>query len=135
MMAARRPVILFVDDSEMLLNGLLRLLHDRSDDWDMRTATGADEALALLETEAVDAVLSDLRMPGMGGDELIYRIRETWPGVRTALLCGDRDDPAAEAVRRSGCPVLGKPCRREQLLAFIDSLLAMQVPPMTEGMP
>ena len=66
-----RPTILAVDDEEGIL-GVIRL--DLEDDFDVVTATSGSEALDLLAHRHVDVVLLDLRMPDMGGEEVLRRL-------------------------------------------------------------
>ena len=89
--------ILFVDDEANILSALLRAL--RKEDVRILTAASAQEALAILEKEPVAVIVSDEKMPQMGGAELLGRVKETHPEVVRILLTGLRDvDTAQKAI-------------------------------------
>ena len=87
--AASAWTVLAVDDEPNILAALRRLF--RSTGWRILTAGHAEEALALLAKEPVDAVLSDMRMPGMDGVQLLERVSVGWPSTARLLLTGEVD--------------------------------------------
>lgn len=90
-MTAANPAwtLLAVDDEPNILAALRRLF--RATGWRTLTAGHAEEALALLATESIDAVLSDMRMPGMDGVQFLERVRQGWPRTARLLLTGQAD--------------------------------------------
>lgn len=80
------PLILLVDDNR---DGLLvrRALLEEAG-YGVQLAASGDEALTLFAAAAFDVVVTDFRMPGMNGVELIARIRQTDPNARIVLLSG-----------------------------------------------
>lgn len=90
-MTAANPAwtLLAVDDEPNILAALRRLF--RATGWRILTAGRAEEALALLATEPVDAVLSDMRMPGMDGVQLLERVSLGWPRAARLLLTGQAE--------------------------------------------
>lgn len=80
------PVVLCVDDEPNILSALKRLF--RSAGFQVRTAVGGAAGLALLELEAVDLVISDMRMPEMDGTEFLQQVRQRWPDTMRLLLTG-----------------------------------------------
>ncbi|MGB0733732.1 MAG: response regulator, partial [Pontibacterium sp.] len=83
-----RPCILCVDDEIRSLETLERTLDE---EFDVLTATNAEDALALLERHSVHAILCDQRMPGRTGVELLTEARERWPQVPRLILSGYTD--------------------------------------------
>lgn len=81
--------VLVVDDEPNILAALRRAF--RSTGWRVLTAGRADDALALLATEPVNAVLSDMHMPGMDGVRLLERVSQGWPQIARLLLTGQAD--------------------------------------------
>jgi response regulator RpfG family c-di-GMP phosphodiesterase len=84
--------VLAVDDEPNILAALRRLF--RATGWRILTAGHAEEALALLAAEpaeSVHAVLSDMRMPGMDGVQLLERVSLGWPHAARLLLTGEAD--------------------------------------------
>lgn len=78
--------ILCVDDEPNILSALRRLF--RGAGFQVRTAVGGAAGLALLETETVDLVISDMRMPEMDGAEFLQQVRQRWPDTVRLLLTG-----------------------------------------------
>ena len=82
----RKRRILIVDDEEKIIAALRRLL--RREGYDLVTANSGAEALTLLEADPVPLVISDYRMPGMTGVELLREVRERWPSTLRIILSG-----------------------------------------------
>src|SRR3990167_10420533 len=78
--------ILCVDDEPNILSALRRLF--RSAGFQVRTAVGGAAGLELLESETVDLVISDMRMPEMDGAEVLQQVRQRWPDTVRLLLTG-----------------------------------------------
>lgn len=83
-----RHTILCVDDELRSLETLERTLDE---EFDVICANSAAEALAVLETRTVAAVICDQRMPGMKGVELLIRVRQQWPDTARLILSGYTD--------------------------------------------
>lgn len=81
--------LLCVDDEANILASLKRLF--RPAGYRVLTATSGEEALALLEKEAVDLIISDMRMPGMNGAQVLAAVRARWPETVRILLTGYAD--------------------------------------------
>lgn len=114
---ARRPLrVLVVDDDQLLRDTVLWMLADEN----MRIdgAHSAEDALRMLEQDGYDAVLSDINLPGMDGEELVAAIQERWPSLvgRTILTSGLIYQP------RLDNPYLQKPFTRRQLLSLLQQL-------------
>ncbi len=92
--------VLCVDDEPSILSALKRVL--RAEDCKLLQAGSGAEALALLEQQPVDVVVSDMRMPGMDGAELLARVRERWPATSRILLTGYADMKATIAAINEG---------------------------------
>jgi DNA-binding NtrC family response regulator len=78
--------LLLVDDDAETLAALARAL--RGTGHRILTTTAPAQALELLDTEAVDVIVSDVDMPGMSGLELMRRVRRSFPAVVRILLTG-----------------------------------------------
>jgi len=107
--------LLFVDDEPMVLEGLRRALHGMRDEWTMRFANSPAEALQIMETDSFDAIISDMRMPGMDGVELLERVKELYSDMIRIILSGQSKK---ETILRSIAPAhqfLSKPCNIEEL--------------------
>ena len=80
------PTLLIVDDEVRILSALRRSL--RREGYCILTADTVDEALRLLDERRVDAILSDQKMPGMSGIELLGRAAERQPAAARLLISG-----------------------------------------------
>jgi response regulator RpfG family c-di-GMP phosphodiesterase len=87
--SATQPTLLFVDDEPGILSSLKRLF--RPHGYRILTAGSGAEGLQLLEHEAVDLVVSDMRMPEMDGAKFLEAVRARWPEVIRILLTGYAD--------------------------------------------
>lgn len=83
------PTILCVDDEPNILSSLRRLL--RAKGFQVRLAESGKAGLALLESEPVDLVISDMRMPEMDGTQFLAQVRARWPDTVRLLLTGYSD--------------------------------------------
>jgi HD-like signal output (HDOD) protein/CheY-like chemotaxis protein len=117
--------ILFVDDETNVLDGLRRMLRSMRNEWETAFAPGGAEALALLETQAFDVIVSDMRMPRMDGAQLLNEVRERWPHMVRIILSGHSD---YEMILKSIGPshqYLTKPCEPTLLRRTIDRAVAL----------
>ncbi|WP_317202940.1 HD domain-containing phosphohydrolase [Janthinobacterium sp.] len=87
--AAPPLTLLCVDDEPNILSSLRRLF--RAKGYRVLTAEGGAAGLAVLETETVDLVISDMRMPEMDGAQFLAQVRQRWPDVIRLLLTGYSD--------------------------------------------
>ena len=104
----RTPVLLLVDDEPRILSALRRTL--RREPYELLVAETWSEALHLCETQPVDLVLSDHKMPGMTGLQLLERIAARRPQVIRMLITGWTEAIPEEAMRAVGVrAVVSKP--------------------------
>ncbi len=100
--------ILIVDDDEALRESLELILS--AEGYSVLTAESGEAALALLERTEIDAVVTDLRMPGIDGFDLIPQISRQLPGVPVILMSAHgTEDLAVEAIKRGAYDYLAKP--------------------------
>jgi HD-like signal output (HDOD) protein/ActR/RegA family two-component response regulator len=124
-MTARR--VLFVDDEPNLLSGLRRMLRFKRDEWDMTFAEGGEQALALMtETGAFDVVVSDMRMPGMDGGQLLAEVRRRYPRTARIILSGHADRQAIISAVGPTQQYLAKPCEVNVLVSVLTRVLAVR---------
>jgi two-component system, NtrC family, response regulator PilR len=103
--------ILVVDDDEVIRDTLCELL---SQDHSCEVADTAETALAKLEAEAFDVVLTDISMPGLSGMELLNRVLELYPGTPVIVISGLSDqDQAHSLIEQGAFDYLLKPFRLE----------------------
>jgi response regulator RpfG family c-di-GMP phosphodiesterase len=120
--AGRRPVLLIVDDEPRILSALRRVL--RKEGYEILSAETPEQALALLDERAVDAVLSDHKMAGMSGLQLLSRAAERRPGAARLLISGASDEISRADLERAGVRALvAKPWDDARLKQTLRGLL------------
>src|SRR5918911_2433314 len=112
--------VLIVDDDPTLLEALSEALHLRIRALTVETCDSALEALERLAKRDYDAVVADIKMPGMDGLELLARIRQLSPDTPTLLITGHGEhDLAVQALRGGAHDYVQKPIDRDY---FVRSL-------------
>lgn len=118
--------ILFVDDEPNLLEGLQRMLFPLRREWTMAFASSGAQALELLERQHFDVVVTDMRMPGMDGPQLLAEVKKRRPDTLRFVLSGQSE---SEVVYRSvgeAHQFLSKPCKPALLKECVDKAFALR---------
>lgn len=102
--------ILFVDDEQPLIDALRDLLRKDRKRWNMTFATSGAIALEELSRANFDVVVTDMRMPGMSGAQLLERVRDTQPKATRIVLSGQADRAAMTSALSLCHRYLAKPC-------------------------
>ena len=120
-MTGHQPLLVVVDDEQGILDVVGRFA--RRAGYDVITCAGGREGIAQLQTRRADLVLVDLRMPDVGGLDVLRAIRETDPHCQTVLMTGFASvETAVEAIKLGAMDYLNKPLdfgRLDQLLATV----------------
>jgi DNA-binding NtrC family response regulator len=110
--------VLFVDDEEELVSTVVERLALRK--IDAQGATSGRDALRLIKEQVFDAVVLDVKMPGIGGFEVIKRIRQEQPDLSVVFLTGHgSEDSAAEGMRMGAVDYLMKPVDIDTLVKIL----------------
>src|SRR6185437_1757893 len=113
--------ILIVDDDAALLQALPQALHLRLPEVAVDTVDSAPAALERILEIDYDAIVSDIKMPGMDGLALLARIHELWPDTPTLLITGHGEhDLAIQALRGGAYDFIQKPIEREYFVASLQ---------------
>src|SRR5882757_974402 len=118
--------ILFVDDEKNVLDGVRRMLHGSRNRWEMEFANSGDIALQACEQSPFDVVVTDLRMPGMDGAELLGCIHDRYPGTARIILSGYSEPALAARAAPVAYRVLAKPCGAKELGDTIERICTLQ---------
>jgi DNA-binding response OmpR family regulator len=94
------PRILVVDDEEEIRTLLYRFFTKKN--YKVRTAETAEEAIGVLESERVDAVLLDIKLPGTSGLDALGKIRASWPDLPVVMISGQDDEEVAKEALKAG---------------------------------
>lgn len=113
--------ILLVDDEVVILKTIGRFLVACGHQ--VITATHATEALRLLEEKPPDMVITDIKMPGMNGLDLLQRIQARFVSIPVILITGHGDeDKAAMALQKGAFEYLRKPIKLEKLMEVMERI-------------
>jgi putative nucleotidyltransferase with HDIG domain len=117
--------ILFVDDEQSVLSGLQRSLRGQRKEWDMEFRSSGKEALEAVAENSFDAVVTDMRMPGMDGAQLLEKIAKSHPEIIRIILSGHSDEEMI--VRSAGVAhqFITKPCEATALKETLDRAFAL----------
>jgi HD-like signal output (HDOD) protein len=111
---------MFVDDDQRILESLQRMLRPMRQEWTMTFVRGGEEALARLQGERFDVVVTDMQMPDMDGASLLEILRERYPGTARIVLSGQTSQEAALRSVRVAHQHLQKPCEPGALKAAVE---------------
>jgi putative nucleotidyltransferase with HDIG domain len=118
--------ILFVDDEVNVLEGLRNVLRKQRREWDMVFTSSGAAALAELEKAPFDVIVSDMRMPGMDGAELLQKVKDRYPVTARIVLSGHAEREAVMRTLPVAHQYLSKPCEEEQLRQVITRTCNLQ---------
>lgn len=111
--------ILFVDDDQSLLDGLNRALRSERKQWDVLLVPSGEEALELLSQQRFDALITDIRMPGMDGVQLLSEVKRLYPDLIRFILSGHSSDELTLQSVKSAHQFFSKPCDIDSLKAAL----------------
>jgi DNA-binding NtrC family response regulator len=117
-----RANILVVDDEINIRGALVTMLEKKGHQ--VRGVATAEEGLAQLEAASAELVITDLRMPGIGGMEFLRRLKGTWPDTEVVVMTAYGSiDTAVEAMRCGAYDYLTKPIDRERFPIVVAKAL------------
>ena len=120
-----RSKILVVDDEAVIREGVKRIL-ERSD-MEVATSSGGRAALAMMQETDFDLVVTDLKMPGMNGIEVLKAIKVLQPEVPVIIITGySTVDTAVEAMKNGAFDYIAKPFTPDQLTEKVTKALAQK---------
>jgi DNA-binding response OmpR family regulator len=127
------PRVLLVDDDPAVAHVIATLL--RRSGYTVVVAGSGQDAAHLLD-ERFDALVLDLRLPGMRGDAFYYQATARQPSLngRALFLTGDITEQAEELIRATGCRWMLKPFQFAEMLAVLQEFAPL-APPAPERMP
>ena len=115
--------ILIIDDEKNIREGLGTALE--LEGYDVKLAENGEVGLKLIEKGDIDLVITDLRMPGISGEEVIAKVAGESPGVPVIVLTGHGSiDSAVTAMRNGAYDFLTKPLNLDRLILIVKRALA-----------
>jgi putative nucleotidyltransferase with HDIG domain len=120
------PKVIFVDDEPNVIDGLRRMLRAFRSRWDLTFATSGPEALKWMEQSSYDVIVSDMRMPGMDGCQLLEQVERRYPQMVRVVLSGSAGLPEALDSLRPTHQYLAKPCDADTVRHTIERALKLR---------
>src|SRR5947209_8284810 len=121
-----QPRVLIVDDDPGLLQALPEALRLRMSGVTVDTADSAAAALERIAAQDYNAIVTDIKMPGMDGFALLAEIRARRPDTPTLMITGHGERAlAVKAVRRGACDFVQKPIDRDYFVASLSRAIQM----------
>ncbi len=119
------PVLLVADDDPVVRDLLAEVL--RREGYHVRAVSGGEECVHCAETESFDLALVDLRMPDLGGIDVLKRLATLQPGVPVLILTAFATmETAIEAIQAGAWDYLSKPLRVEEIEVTVRRALEVQ---------
>jgi HD-like signal output (HDOD) protein/CheY-like chemotaxis protein len=118
--------VLFVDDEPNVLRGLERQLHHMRGEWNTAFVSSGAKALELMTATPFDVIVTDMRMPGVGGSQLLAEVSNRCPQTIRIVLSGMCDREAALSSVAGAHQFLSKPCDVKLLKTAVERALTVQ---------
>ncbi len=120
---SRRPRVLVVDDEDIARKNLAHVLE--KEDFEVDQASGGAEALGRLESSEFDIVITDLKMAGIDGMEILERVRARNPDTAVVMITGYATvETAVEAMKKGAFNYITKPFRFDEVRTTIRKAIA-----------
>jgi CheY-like chemotaxis protein len=118
--------IVFVDDEVNILEGMRRAFHSMRGEWSMDFLPSGAAALESLAIAPADVIVSDMRMPGMDGWQLLAEVKKLYPHTVRLVLSGQADSTSVMRAVGTAQRYLAKPCASEAVKAAIAQTLTLR---------
>lgn len=116
--------VLFVDDEQRVLNGIENALLFSDYEWDTVFANSGDQAVASMSEQSFDVLVTDMKMPGMTGADILSHARDHYPGTVRIVLSGEFDESLARTAMPLTHEFVSKPCDPDDLFGIIAKVHA-----------
>ena len=117
---------MLVDDEPLVLRGLQRSLRSMQDEWTMQCAGGGVEALEVISSRPCDVIVTDMRMPGMDGAQLLNEVRRRSPHTVRVALSGQCDRETVMSAVGATHQYISKPCDAKMLRDTINHAIQLR---------
>lgn len=119
-MAITQRHIVFVDHDPVMLRSYQQAVTPYSEYWAAYFADSAAEALLVIAQKPIDVLITDIRMPGMDGNNLLDYVSKHYPGIVRLVLTGSLDESKALITARLAHQLIVKPCDVVKLYVIIE---------------
>ena len=123
-MNEKRPTVLIVDDDESIRDTLDAILKK---DYEVIKAEDGEKALRIAEAEEVNVILLDIMLPGMGGLEVLERIKERFEDIDVVMITVVKEiDSVVKAMKLGAYDYIGKDFDYDEVLTLVDRVIEKQ---------
>ena len=119
-MGPMRRTVLIVDDNQDLAENIAEILTMRG--YATEIATSAEEALPMAIPDGASILVTDYRLPGMSGADLVREIRQVRQAIRAVVISAYTDDRTISAAKSAGADFLPKPVDFASLSQLIAAI-------------
>ncbi len=117
-----RNTLLVIDDDNQVVYRMKRFLVDSG--YDVYTATSGEQGLQIVESHKVDVVLTDIKMKGMDGIEVLRKVKQFYDDVEVIMMTGFKDEETSiNALRAGAIDYINKPVNLDELLFAIKKAI------------
>jgi DNA-binding NtrC family response regulator len=110
--------ILIVDDEPVVCKGCERTLVEEG--YEVRTSLNGKDGIELLQDEEFDIVITDLKMPGISGMQILVHIKENYPDIQVIIITGySTIENAIESIKKGAFDYISKPFTPEELVSVV----------------
>ena len=114
--------LLIVDDEMVVQRSCLDIFAEKSKRYEINTVSSGDEAEALLARKRFDIILTDLKMPGLAGTELIKNIKTKYPDIAIIVITGfSTVQTAVEVMKQGAVDFIPKPFTPDEIFNVVES--------------
>ncbi|MBN2402300.1 MAG: response regulator [Spirochaetes bacterium] len=129
----RKIKILIIDDESIIIKSCLRIL--RNDNYDIDTVYSGDEGLKLTARKDYDIVITDIKMPGVSGMDVLASLRKNKPEVTVIIFTGFATvENAREALKMGAFDYIPKPFTKEELKSVVENAVKLREKQTDAGM-
>ena len=119
--------ILFVDDESNILNGIRRMMRPHRDRYKFEITDSGEAALELMQQQHFDILVSDMRIPGMNGVELLKVAKDLYPGTIRLALSGHAEIEMELECAQAAHQFLAKPIAANALVSTLQSAVDLKI--------
>ncbi|NOX79962.1 MAG: response regulator [Deltaproteobacteria bacterium] len=122
----KKKRVLIVDDEEDMIWSLQKNLPNENLQVIIFTASSGEEALSILEKTKIDLIVTDIRMPGISGIDLLIAVRNTYPDIEVIVMTAfPSSESKAEVMEKGGLRFIEKPFDIKEMRDSVHSALKM----------
>jgi DNA-binding NtrC family response regulator len=118
-----RIKLLIIDDEIVVQQSCVAIFNQKSDSYDLTTVSSGEEALKILEEKSFDIILTDIKMPGLPGLELLSTLSKKYPDTAIIVITGYATvKTAVEAMKLGAVDFIPKPFTPDEIYNAVEKI-------------